>query len=135
MFPKFFNFNEKSSPLTSSFTGLAEKLDFIDLFIETMFPELRVSNSSIGIKTDNKLNIIRNRIQRYVIYSTKRNQYDIIFSIDNSNNYYHLDPVKGIFNKVTNILDLISDEFIIVTDELKNRMLEVEDIESNNKAM
>lgn len=135
LFPKFFNFNEKSSPLTSSFTGLAEKLDFIDLFIETMFPELRVSNSSIGIKTDNKLNIIRNRIQRYVIYSTKRNQYDIIFSIDNSNNYYHLDPVKGIFNKVTNILDLISDEFIIVTDELKNRMLEVEDIESNNKAM
>lgn len=135
LFPKFFNFNEKSSPLTSSFTGLAEKLDFIDLFIETMFPELRVSNSSIGIKTDNKLNIIRNRIQRYVIYSTKRNQYDIIFSIDNSNNYYHLDPVKGIFNKVTNILDLISDEFIIVTDELKNRMLEVEGIESNNKAM
>lgn len=129
LFPKFFNFNEKSTPLTERFTGLSEKLDFIDMFIENMFPELRESKASAGIKLNPKYSLYRNRIQRYVIYSTRRKQYDIIFSIDNSNTYYYLDPVKGIFKKLNNLLNLISDEFIVVSDELRNRMQEVENIE------
>lgn len=129
LFPKFFNFNEKSTPLTERFTGLSEKLDFIDMFIENMFPELREAKASAGIKLNPKYSLYRNRIQRYVIYSTRRKQYDIIFSIDNSNTYYYLDPVKGIFKKLNNLLNLISDEFIVVSDELRNRMQEVENIE------
>lgn len=129
LFPRFFNFNEKSSPLTSTFTGLSEKLDFIDMFIENMFPELRDAKASEGIKLNPKYSLYRNRIQRYVIYSTRRKQYDIIFSIDNSNTYYYLDPIKGSFYKLTNLLNLISDEFIVVSDELRNRMMEVENIE------
>lgn len=129
LFPKFFNFNEKSSPLTARFTGLSEKLDFIDMFIENMFPELREAKASEGIKLNPKYSLYRNRIQRYVIYSTRRKQYDIIFSIDNSNTYYYLDPVKGTFKKLNNLLNLISDEFIVVSDELRNRMQEVENIE------
>ena len=129
LFPKFFNFNEKSTPLTERFTGLSEKLDFIDMFIENMFPELREAKASAGIKLNPKYSLYRNRIQRYVIYSTRRKQYDIIFSIDNSNIYYYLDPVKGIFKKLNNLLNLISDEFIVVSDELRNRMQEVENIE------
>ena len=129
LFPKFFNFNENSLPLTSSFTGLSEKLDFIDMFIENMFPELKEGKANEGIKINPKYSLNRNRIQRYVIYSTIRKQYDIIFSIDNSNTYYYLDPVKGIFKKLNNLLNLISDEFIVVSDELRNRMQEVENIE------
>lgn len=129
LFPKFFNFNEKSTPLTERFTGLSEKLDFIDMFIENMFPELREAKASAGIKLNPKYSLYRNRIQRYIIYSTRRKQYDIIFSIDNSNTYYYLDPVKGIFKKLNNLLNLISDEFIVVSDELRNRMQEVENIE------
>ncbi len=129
LFPKFFNFNEKSTPLTERFTGLSEKLDFIDMFIENMFPELRETKASAGIKLNPKYSLYRNRIQRYVIYSTRRKQYDIIFSIDNSNTYYYLDPIKGIFKKLNNLLNLISDEFIVVSDELRNRMQEVENIE------
>lgn len=129
LFPKFFNFNEKSTPLTERFTGLSEKLDFIDMFIENMFPELREAKASAGIKLNPKYSLYRNRIQRYVIYSTRRKQYDIIFSIDNSNTYYYLDPIKGIFKKLNNLLNLISDEFIVVSDELRNRMQEVENIE------
>lgn len=135
LFPRFFSFNEVSNhddesiALTSRFTGLSEKLDFIDMFIENMFPELREAKASEGIKINPKYSLFRNRIQRYVIYSTRRKQYDIIFSIDNSNTYYYLDPVKGRFKKLNNLLNLISNEFIVVSDELRNRMHEVENIE------
>lgn len=135
LFPKFFNFNESTLPLTSRFTGLSEKLDFIDMFIENMFPELREGKANEGIKINPKYSLYRNRIQRYVIYSTIRKQYDIIFSIDNSNTYYYLDPVKGTFKKITNLLNLISDEFIVVSDELRNRMQEVENIEEPTKTL
>ena len=135
LFPKFFGLNEtsnydnKSISLLTRFTGLSEKLDFIDMFIENMFPELREAKASEGIKINPKYSLYRNRIQRYVIYSTRRKQFDIIFSIDNSNTYYYLDPVKGTFKKLNNLLNLISDEFIVVSDELRNRMQEVENIE------
>ena len=99
------------------------------MFIENMFPELREAKASEGIKINPKYSLYRNRIQRYVIYSTRRKQFDIIFSIDNSNTYYYLDPVKGTFKKLNNLLNLISDEFIVVSDELRNRMQEVENIE------
>ena len=135
LFPKFFSCNESAKPLTSKFTGLAEQLDFIDMFIENMFPELKTSRASAGIKINPKYSLVRNRIQRYVVYSTKRKKYDIIFSIDNSNTYYYFNPISGKFAKIGNLLNLISDEFIIVSDELKNRMREVENIEKPTKAL
>lgn len=135
LFPKFFSCNDTVKPLTSKFTGLAEKLDFIDMFIENMFPELKESKASVGIKINPKYSLVRNRIQRYVVYSTKRKKYDIIFSIDNSNTYYYFNPISGKFAKVGNLLNLISDEFIIVSDELKNRMREVENIENTTPTL
>ena len=135
LFPKFFSCNESVKPLTSKFTGLAEKLDFIDMFIENMFPELKEYKASAGIKINPKYSLVRNRIQRYVVYSTKRKKYDIIFSIDNSNTYYYFNPISGKFAKIGNLLNLISDEFIIVSDELKNRMREVENIEKPTKIL
>ena len=135
LFPKFFSCNDTVKPLTSKFTGLAEKLDFIDMFIENMFPELKESKASAGIKINSKYSLVRNRIQRYVVYSTKRKKYDIIFSIDNSNTYYYFNPISGKFAKVGNLLNLISDEFIIVSDELKNRMREVENIENTTPTL
>lgn len=135
LFPKFFSCNDTVKPLTSKFTGLAEKLDFIDMFIENMFPELKESKANEGIKINPKYSLVRNRIQRYVVYSTKRKKYDIIFSIDNSNTYYYFNPISGKFAKVGNLLNLISDEFIIVSDELKNRMREVENIENTTPTL
>lgn len=135
LFPKFFSCNESAKPLTSKFTGLAEQLDFIDMFIENMFPELKTSRASAGIKLNPKYSLVRNRIQRYVVYSTKRKKYDIIFCIDNSNTYFYFNPISGKFAKIGNLLNLISDEFIIVSDELKNRMREVENIEKPTKTL
>lgn len=132
LFPKFFSCNQKAKPLTANFTGLAERLDFIDMFLENMFPELKEAKASEGIKLNTKYSFLRNRIQRYIIYSPSKKRYDIIFSIDNSNSYYYFNPESGKFSKITDLLNILCNDYIIVSDALKNRMKEVENIEEVN---
>lgn len=133
LFPKIFNCNEKSNPITKCFNGLAEQLDFIDKILEIMFCELKNDNTNNDIVTNPKTTIIKNRIKRSVIYNKKNNEYNIIFSIDNKNIYYYFNPNSGEFRKIKNILELISDNNIIINDELKNKMKKVENIEYTKK--
>ena len=131
LFPKFFNCNEANQrPLTSRFNGLGEQLDFIDMFMENMFLELRRKNASRE-RHNTKYTIVRNRIQRYIIYNKNDKTYNIVFSIDNENIYFFFNPNTGEFHRVKNFLELIDEKYIIVSDELKNRMRKVEDIESD----
>lgn len=129
LFPRLFSCNEEFPPLTARFTGLAEQMDFLDMFMEEMFCELYTKGSSTGFKRDEKLSIVRNRINRNVIYNKRTGQYSLIFCIDNKNIYFYFNPNTGRFYKIKNILTLFSKNFIIVSDKLRNRMKEVEDIE------
>ena len=131
IFPLMFCCNEELlPPLTNKFNGLSEQLDFIDLFFDNAFYELKDKNANKGITINPKYSLIRNRIQRYVILDKKTNTFSIIFSIDNSNVYFYFNPNSGEFYRVRNFLNLISGEYIIVSDELRNRIRTIEKIEN-----
>lgn len=134
LFPRFFSCNEINlKPITAQFKGIAEQLDFIDLFIDNMFLELKIESANYGHKINPKYSLIRNRIQRYVILDKLTNEYNIIFSIDNSNIYFYFNPNTGEFRRVVNILEILSDHNIIISDELKNQIKNVEKIERKKR--
>ncbi len=130
LFPRMFECNDDLfPPLTKKFTGFAEQLDFIDLMIDNMFLELKGKNANKGKTINPKYSLIRNRIQRYAILNKKTNSYSIIFSIDHSNIYFKFNPNTGEFTKVLDFLQLISGDYIIISDELRDRIRQVEAIE------
>lgn len=130
LFPRMFECNDELfPPLTARFTGLAEQLDFIDMFLENMFLELKNAKANRGKTINPKYSLVRNRIQRYAIYNKKLKNYSIIFSIDHSNIYYKFDPNSGEFKKVSDFLELISENYIIISDELRDRIREIEAVE------
>lgn len=131
LFPRMFECNDDIfPPLTAKFTGFAEQLDFIDMFIDNMFLELKNARANEGKPINPKYSLVRNRIQRYAIYNKKNKSYSIIFSIDHSNIYFIFDPYTGEFKKVSDFLELISGNYIIISDELRDRIREIEAIET-----
>lgn len=136
LFPLMFGCNDNDIlPITSKFKGFGEKLDFVDLVLENMFVELKEKNANRGLKYDPRETLIRNRIQRFSIYDKVNDNYKILFSIDKSNNYYFFDPVSGVFKEVKNLLSFISEGFIIISDELRRKMRQIEDIDDVRSTM
>jgi hypothetical protein len=127
MFPLIFDCNEKIlQPITSRFKGFGEQLAFIDLVLENLFSELNNLKSNQGIDIKPNVSFVKNRIHRHTLLNTKNNQYNIVFHIEGTSNFYFFDPNAGTFNKVENVLEFLSGDFILLSDELKNKLTEIE---------
>lgn len=132
LFPLMFGCNDDVlKPITATFNGLAEQLDFIDLFMDNMFAELKDAKVNKDVELDPKLSLIRNRIDRYIVLDADTDKFKILFNVNGNNKNYLFDPYVGTFQKQKNVLDVLSSNYTIVSSKLKDKMKIIEDIEED----
>lgn len=112
----------------------SEQIVIIKLILERMFKELNKNNSSLDDYDDN-YSAVFNRIQLYAIKHKKSGEYSVIFHILDDgtyvDTYYYYNPETNEF-KLANIFDIYSD-YVIVSNRLKTRIEEMENIEEPEK--
>ena len=112
----------------------SEQIVIIKLILERMFKELNKNNSSLDDYDDN-YSAVFNRIQLYAIKHKKSGEYSVIFHILDDgtyvDTYYYYNPKTNEF-KLANIFDIYSD-YVIVSNRLKTRIEEMENIEEPEK--
>ena len=113
----------------------SEQIVIIKMIIDKMFPELNKSNASLDDTYNDNFSIVQNRIQIYAVKSKKTGVYSLVFHIvgDESfgDTYYFYNPKENTFN-TANILQIYTD-YILVSDRLKTRIEEMEEIETIKK--
>ncbi|MDD3453513.1 MAG: hypothetical protein PHN42_04525 [Bacilli bacterium] len=118
-------------PITSKFNGHAEAINFIDLILENLFPEISLENSKNikNIDIVNNVSILKTRINKVTIFDKINLTYSIIFLIDNTY-FYYFNPNDGEFKEINkNKLFDYATNYIIVSNKLKNKIFTIEDDE------
>ncbi len=122
LFPYIFSSNEIITNFNDE--NYSEKIVIIKKIIEMMFSELNINNSRIDGYNDN-YNAVFNRIQLYAIKNTKDLSYQIVINVVGDNDrgdYYFLYNPKANTFRYLNFLDILSKDYIIVSDRLKERI-------------
>ena len=130
LFCKLFNCNNGINILSNM--QYSEQIVIIKKVLELMFPELNYENCSLVKNYNDSYSPVENRIQSYVIKSKIDSEYSIIFNIiglENEADYYFLYNPKTNEFKVINYL-MIPINYVIVSDRLKNKLENIEDIEN-----
>ena len=133
VFPKLFSCNE----IVTDFNKMkySEQVVIIKDILELMYPELNYANSSQIDEYDDKYCATLNRVHIYPIKRRSDGQYAIVFNIIGDNmqgDYYFLYDLKKNTFEVANILQIYMD-YIIVSERMKSRLEDAEDIELPRK--
>ena len=101
------------------------------MIIDRMFPELNSQNGIIDEYYNENYSIVQNRIQIYSVKHKETGEYNLVFHIVGddtfSDTYYFYETKTNRFS-IANILR-INRDYIIVSDRLRTRIEEMEDIE------
>ena len=133
VFPKLFSCNE----ITTDFNKMeySEQIVIIKNILDLMFPELNQYNSSKMVDYNDKYNAVLNRIHMYPIKNKHDGVYSLVFNIIGDNqqgDYYFLyNPKKNTF-EVANILQIYQN-YIIVSERMKSRLEDLDDIDLSSK--
>ena len=133
LFKKIFGCNRE----VRSFNKLeySEQIVIIKMIIDKMFPELNKTNASLDDTYNDNYSVVQNRIQIYAVKNKQTGDYALVFHIvgDESfgDTYYFYNPKANTFN-TANILQIYT-EYILVSDRLKTRIEEMEEIETIKK--
>jgi hypothetical protein len=109
----------------------SEQIVIIKMIIDRMFPELNSQNGIIDEFYNENYSIVQNRIQIYSVKHKNTGEYNLVFHIVGddtfSDTYYFYETKTNKFG-IANILR-INRDYIIVSDRLRTRIEEMEDIE------
>ena len=109
----------------------SEQIVIIKMIIDRMFPELNSQNGIIDEYYNENYSIVQNRIQIYSVKHKETGEYNLVFHIvgdDTFNDTYYFYETKTNRFSIANILR-INRDYIIVSDRLRTRIEEMEDIE------
>ena len=114
----------------------SEQIVIIKMIIDRMFPELNSQNGIIDEFYNENYSIVQNRIQIYSVKHKETGEYNLVFHIIGDDTYsdtYYFYETKTNKFSAANILR-INRDYIIVSDRLRTRIEEMEDIaEKKNK--
>ena len=109
----------------------SEQIVIIKMIIDRMFPELNSQNGIIDEFYNENYSIVQNRIQIYSVKHKETGEYNLVFHIVGDetfgDSYYFYETKTNKFT-IANILR-INRDYIIVSDRLRTRIEEMEDIE------
>ena len=134
MFKRIFGCNKEIRDLNKM--EYSEQIVIIKMIIDRMFPELTKNNAGLDENYNENYSVVQNRIQIYSVKDKKEGNYALVFHIVGdetySDTYYFYEPKANTF-EIANILKIYS-EYIIVSDRLKTRIEEMEDIEIEKRS-
>lgn len=109
----------------------SEQIVIIKMIIDKMFPELNSQNGILEDFYNENYSIVQNGIQIYSVKHKETGEYNLVFHIVGDDTYgdtYYFYETKTNKFGVANILR-INREYVIVSDRLRTRIEEMEDIE------
>lgn len=134
LFTSIFECNDKITDLNRM--EYSEQIVIIKMIIDKMFPELNSQNGILEDYYNENYSIVQNRIQIYSVKHKVTGEYNLVFHIlgdDTFGDSYYFFETKTNKFSIANILR-INREYIIVSDRLRTRIEEMEDIaEKKNK--
>lgn len=129
LFKRVFSCGEEKTEFNSM--SYSEQIVILKMIVDKMFPEINIDNGILEEWYDDRYSVVQNRIQTYAIRSKSNDEYAVVFHVlgdeTYDDTYYFYDPKENIF-KVTNILN-INDGYTIISNRLRTRIEDMEDIE------
>ena len=129
LFTTIFECNSNVTKLNS--LEYSEQIIIIKMIIDKMFPELNSQNGIIKEYYNENYSIVQNRVQIYSVKHKQTGEYNLVFHIvgdDTQGDTYYLYETKTNKFGIANILRVKRD-YIIVSDRLRTRIEDMEDME------